>query len=155
MFQRIQTLYFFISLGLIASSLFGLPLITFESDHLSVTINVYNAESMHKVFDGQSKFYFVLTGGLTLLLVFCLFSFSNRKIQRLFSWLSIILAFGTACTVYVLEYVSGLNCTQCDVSNPVPAVGFWLIVLAIPFLLLAIRGINKDQELVDSLDRLR
>jgi hypothetical protein len=155
MFQRIQSLYLFIALGLVASTLFGLPLIMFEADQTAVTVNVFSAESTHKIFGGQSKLYFVLAGGLALLLVFCLFSFSNRKIQRFFSWFSLLLAFGTSCTVYLLEYVSVLNCTQCTVSNPMPAIGFWLIVLAIPFLLLAIRGINKDQDLVDSLDRLR
>jgi hypothetical protein len=155
MFQRIQTLYLFVSLGLVASSLFGLPLIAFNSDQTQVTVNAYASESADKLFGGQSKFYFVFLGAISLMLLFCLFSYSNRKIQRLFSWLSVLLIIGSLCTVYVLEYVSILNCTQCKVSNPLPALGFWIVVLAIPFVLLAIRGINKDQELVDSLDRLR
>ena len=155
MFQRIQTLYLFAALGLVASSLFGLPLLTFESDESPVTVSVYAAESTHKLFGGQSRLYFVLSGATSLILLFCLFSYSNRKIQRLFSWLSVALILGTICAIYLLEYVSILNCTQCTTGSPIPALGFWLTFLALPFVLLAIRGINKDQELVDSLDRLR
>lgn len=155
MIQRIQSIYLLIAFGLVVSLFFQLPMLTFESNQLPVSVSIYASESAHKVFGNQDRLYFVLTGAISLILLFCLFSYSNRKIQRLFSWLSVLLIVGTICAVYTLEYLSILKCTQCTVSTPSPAIGFWLITLAIPFVLLAINRINKDQELVDSLDRLR
>lgn len=96
--------------------------------------------------------YLVLNLLTTTLLLISIFLYRNLKLQKKVTKLSILLLFGSAVTGAVLMY--GPNAPEGDVA-PVVAGGVLLLVGAIVFAILALRGIKKDQNTLASYDRLR
>jgi hypothetical protein len=88
----------------------------------------------------------ILTGAVILLCFFALFLYKNRKRQLTLTIVNIILSI-ILIVLYFLQlqkFEAGIISLSC------------LFVLAIPiFLILAARGIWKDEKLIKSLDRLR
>ncbi len=91
---------------------------------------------------------------MVLLPFISIFLFKNRKKQRNMVWLSILICIGFIAIN--LFRISGFTATYTgQLSNHTYHVGSILPVVVIIFLILAIRGINKDEKLIRSLDRLR
>ncbi len=133
MIQRIQTIYFFLAataLGL----LFAFPLGT-----VGQTLNFIGH---HPIALTSS-----ILGIVFSLIALCFFK--NRKFQRKLALLAI---FSTAIVIGSLVYILVFNPT-----SRVETFGFGTLlpILALIFLLLAIKGINKDDALISSMDRLR
>jgi hypothetical protein len=93
--------------------------------------------------------YIIALGMLSLI---CIFLFKNRKLQFRLTILALILTIGYLFLQYItIEKFKTENAIQTgsyQVSALLP------IVMSI-FLILAARGIYKDEKLVKSLDRLR
>lgn len=112
------------------------------------------------VADGSQKLFalgdhFLLVAiiiGLGLLCLVTIFLFKNRKLQFRLSIIAIIIAIG----YLILQYVS---IEQFKKDNAIVTgsyhVGALLPILIVIFLIMAARGIYKDEKLVKSLDRLR
>ena len=106
---------------------------------------------------GQTKTFTYLTAASNMAILFftvavgvaaliCIFLYKNRKVQMRIALAAMLISF--------LNIVLYYNQTRHFVEGNYDLTA--LIALAIPiFLLLATRGIYKDQKLVKSLDRLR
>jgi hypothetical protein len=105
--------------------------------------------------NGPNEFLLLLlTAVLIILPVVTIFMFKNRKQQRSAVYLNIVAVLGFIATM--LMHVANFN----SQASPAPVNGGYglgavLPVLSIIFLIMALRGINKDEKLVKSLDRLR
>ncbi|OJV53654.1 MAG: hypothetical protein BGO31_01995 [Bacteroidetes bacterium 43-16] len=87
--------------------------------------------------------------GLSLVTIFL---FKKRKQQISLTWLNILF-----CIALVFWLYMGLNkfWSNYPENGGNISVGLFLPVLTVFFLLLALRGIRKDEKLIKSLDRLR
>ncbi len=79
-----------------------------------------------------------------------IFNFRKRTFQKRFAVISIILIGGFAfwCSIYAKKLPGGIEGANFGVGAYLPA-------LAILFIVLAIFGINKDERLIRSAERLR
>jgi len=93
-----------------------------------------------------------LAGASTLLSLVTIFLFKNRKQQISLTWLNILL-----CIALVFWLYMGLNnfWSNYPENGGNISIGLFLPVVTVFLLLLALRGIRKDQKLIKSLDRLR
>ncbi|WP_443939991.1 DUF4293 domain-containing protein [Pedobacter sp. MW01-1-1] len=94
----------------------------------------------------------LLVSNIALILVcfLTIFKFKNRSFQKKFALLLIVFiaAFTVWCGVYVQSMPGGLAGSHFG-------FGAFLPIVAIIFVVLAIAGINKDEKLIRSADRLR
>ena len=133
------------SLWLLLAALFAF--MTFKMPFYSGSKTVKGIVQSDVRLDAASQiFILVLTGIVILFCFIALFLYKNRKNQLTLTIINIILSI-VLLVLYVLEiqkFQTGIISLSC------------LFTLAIPiFLLLAARGIWKDEKLVKSLDRLR
>lgn len=163
MIQRIQTVY------LILALLCSVLLLFFPIFELSVVSNsnvLATAEMGAYGVSGDTNnpmmlyLVFMFSALLSLLAIFL---YKNRTKQLLVCRLNLIYQFIVAAS-FLAVYFFGfdLMMTQSDLElnadNQAKIsidVGYYLLFLGIPFLLLAIRGIRADEALLKSLDRLR
>ena len=82
-----------------------------------------------------------------------IFMYQQRKRQIRMSIMSIV-AVGSFITL-MLSRVSGINKLPVPPLNPSYGIGAVLPIVSLVFIVLAILGINKDEKLVKSMDRLR
>jgi peptidoglycan/LPS O-acetylase OafA/YrhL len=137
MIQRIQTVYLIIVLVL-GGLLFKLPVYYFDATKFQTQTMV-------------EQYLFPIAAGICIACVAAIFTFKKRKVQKNFCRILLLLE--------LAFLAAGLIVTR---MQSVPGFDFhevrWgalLPVISIVFILLAIRGINKDEELIRSMDRLR
>lgn len=169
MIQRIQTIYLLLAFTcvvlVIFFPIFSLKVSTdtmaFDTEFGAyglVTEGVPGAELSSR----HMPLYLVFIT-LSLFTLAAVFLYKNRKRQLLVSRLGLILHVLVAAGIYAFYYV-GRSFLAESISLPegqsatvrlgmMP--GFYFLVSTIPLLLLAIRGIKRDENLVKSLDRLR
>jgi len=146
MIQRIQTVW------LLLATLVGAAL--FSTDLYSAHVLQNGADTI-KTIRVMGDHYPTLILGvvITLLPLLAIFMFKNRKRQRALAAFGIVAIAGFIAMI--IMRVGNLNN-----SVPAPTDGHYHIWAALPvlmiiFLVLAMRGIRKDEKLVKSLDRLR
>lgn len=141
MIQRIQSIWL-----LLASALLFLTLkFSFYSGNI---LNPDNSKKYEYLTSFARIPLLLLTFLLGLLCLVTVFLFKNRKLQLKLIILAIVLAIGEIALFfkYASEFVA--NEGNYDLGA--------LLVLPVPiFLILASRGIYKDEKLIKSLDRLR
>jgi hypothetical protein len=100
----------------------------------------------------ESLLSFALAVGIATLATVTIFLFKNRKTQLQLVWLGILLsAVVIGLQVYSVEgFKTSTNMTQGTYQW-----GGLLPIAMLIFLILAARGIRKDEKLIKSLDRLR
>ncbi len=147
MIQRIQSVWLLLA-ALLNSGLFF--------------FNIYSA---HQIVNGTDMLVNIRVNGpdefllmlldlaIIVLPLFTLFRFKNRKQQRSLVGLCIVadISFTAVMLMHIANYTH---------QNPAPINGSYGIASVLPtialvFLFLALKGINKDEKLVKSLDRLR
>ena len=153
MIQRIQTIWFFLA-AVASALLFCIPCC-----HLTVGSNGESAFTLTAIglqgMDGTTLRYAwgILTFSIvqTILPIVALLSYKNRKRQRLLSiclllghiiLLGAIIAYGYA---YASDQKASLNTY---IGTALPVVGYILVRLAL-------RGVQKDEELIRSTERFR
>ena len=146
MIQRIQSLF----LLLAALGSFALYLLPFAATPQAVPANDIFADSVYNLMDHIGLIVFFSLAGLLALVA--IFLYSNRRLQMrltIFAVVAIVvgIAFGI---VYFVNNSTGLNDVQIA-----DQAGVYLPVLSLIFALLAYRYINKDEKMVQSMDRLR
>lgn len=137
MIQRIQTLWLLLA-ALVNAGLFYFDL--YRSDLKVIRV-------------GDHYPSLLLTIVITALPLLAIFMYKNRTKQRNMVLISML---GTISFVsMILMRVTNLN----DGSSAPVTGSYWigsvLPIIALVFLIMAIRGIRKDEKLVKSLDRLR
>lgn len=133
MIQRIQSLYI---LFYIINNCFLLYM-------SSNDINFFNFFSEKKDID------FLLLILANIFSVVILFNYRNRKTQIKLLFLTILIQLIILMSIIVLA---------CKASNSIKYLlnqEVILYLLGLVFLFLSLRGINKDQKLIDSIDRIR
>lgn len=131
MIQRIQTIYL-----LIASIAFAL---------LSFKIPFWSLNDEFIYAQNDNKLYLLLI----TLFVFSLigiFLFKKRTVQMKLLRLSILIEFVVLVRLFL---------TYIELNTPLDAKVFFLLMSAFVALLLAYRGVKKDENLVRSVDRIR
>lgn len=155
MIQRIQTLYLLFA-AIAASIMFFFPLAIFYGEH-NFELFIYEL----KFFDPNPTLnvgeYFLLPLlGVVVLIIFLsllsIFNFKSRKRQMM------LIKVNMALTLILLAgYFFGyIGLLEDHVGNP-PEYQFtsFMPALIFLFLLLANRGVQKDEKLIRSMDRLR
>ncbi|MDX1351093.1 MAG: DUF4293 domain-containing protein [Putridiphycobacter sp.] len=164
MIQRAQTVYLFFaaiaSILMLFFPIFNLAIVD-DQGRQTVTgvLNVYGvvgeASASIPLF-----IIFVLTAMLSILAIFL---YKNRRKQLLVCRLNLLFQILVAIS-FLLVYFFGPNYISTKYTDAgligtevkmTVGLGYYILFLGIPFLLLAIRGIRADEDLLKSLDRLR
>jgi hypothetical protein len=92
----------------------------------------------------------ILTILSAVLLLFTIFSFRDRKKQKNFALISLvfILILSVLTYIYVAKMPGGLEGVSYE-------LGAFLPLISIIFIGLGVRGVNNDEKLIKSADRLR
>ncbi|MFC3562289.1 DUF4293 domain-containing protein [Pedobacter jamesrossensis] len=155
MIQRIQSIWLFLAAIALILMLF-LPLISKENTTTETeihTIGLYQ-DVVGKPGSGQMKEQFtplLITNIVVAVLCFVnIFNFKRRSMQKRIAIFSIIAIIGFAfwCSIFAQKLPGGIDGAHFDFGAYLPAV-------AILFCILAIFGINKDERLIRSAERLR
>ena len=142
MIQRIQSLWLFIA-AFISGALFIFPLYH------------YTVAGPEQLMGARNDYMLLILAALmTALPLVAIFMFSNRKRQKSLCWLSILVS--VAFIAIMLMKIQNLkNAVPPPVSDNFALPGPVIPVGVVICLILAIRGIRKDEALIKSVDRLR
>lgn len=147
MIQRIQSLYLLVT-AILSSALLAMPFAEIAKDG---AIYVFNAKGI--VADGVVKqsgwLIFVAIALIVLVHLISIFSYKNRPLQKkivLVGMIALLSLFG------LLFYYSYFSFEGAKISFQ---TGFTFPLVAVIIDYLAIRGINKDEALIRSIDRIR
>lgn len=139
MIQRIQTVWLILA-ALFAALTYKFPFYTGN------IIDKENVQRYEKLVASSNFLVLIFTAGLVAGTIIMIFMYKNRKQQM---WL--VAAAAGLSIINIVLYITELKKFSSG-NMSLTAI----LALAIPvFLLLAIRGIWKDEKLVKSLDRLR
>lgn len=164
MIQRSQTVYLLLAFACMVIMLF-VPLYSIVATADGLTLSVeFGAYGLTGDVPQAIPFpFYVGYIALALFSAAGIFMFKNRKRQLLISRLNLLLTILVAAGLWAFYYMgTGLAAdAMADVASEGAEVavrmglGLYLPTAAVLFILLAIRGIRNDENLVKSLDRLR
>ncbi|AOW09817.1 DUF4293 domain-containing protein [Flavobacterium gilvum] len=137
MIQRIQTIYLFLAFLMVGVLPFIFPLWTLNNGK--------------EYFFIQNQFYVILFGLSAAVTIYSIISFKKRQTQFVANRLNMIL---NLILLGLFVYHS-LNLSGETPAVSEKGIGMFLPVLTIVLLVLANKGIKKDEDLVKSVDRLR
>lgn len=143
MIQRIQSIWLFVA-AFISGALFIFPLYHYST-----------GTGPQQLMGARNDYMLLILATLmTLFPLIALFLFRNRKRQKGFCWFSILSA--VAFIAVMLMKIQNLkNAVPPPVSDNFALPGPVIPVLAIICIIMALRGIRKDEALIRSVDRLR
>ncbi len=145
MIQRIQSLW------LLLAALVNAGLFYFDLYRADVVKNGQTVVDGLRINDHYPSLLIALV--ITILPLVIIFMYKQRKRQRSMAILGIVLNIGFISTV--LMRVGNYTNSPAAPANGSYWIGSILPLLSMIFLFLALKGINKDDKLVKSLDRLR
>ena len=166
MIQRAQTIYLGLAFLCMVLLLF-FPIFSVEMSSANGDVSL--AGMVNKdgvVIDGMEASGIPLSGffiGLALFSMACILMYKKRPRQLLLTRLNLILHALFILAIYIFYYFGkslvqeGVSASS-DVTVHVTffmEVGFFLLIPTVAFIYLAVRGIKRDENLVQSLDRLR
>ena len=153
MIQRIQTVYLFVaSLAIYALFLFPVAnILTADGAKKIMITGVFQTLNNQVAQTESFTLLTIATGILGLIPLVLIFLFKNRKKQLLLVYLTVVVFIGFS--FWVAQTVKGASNTLMQISDY--GIGAGLSSVAILFLVLAAKGINRDDKLVRSADRLR
>ncbi len=149
MIQRIQTLWFLLA-SATAVLIFFFPVIEFTADK-SLHIYQYDSISIAGIDNLIQSGYIVagLTGVIAFLSFLGIFLYKNRALQmRICTFISLLVIFLVGLITYFSLTIEGNTAATIGLSAILPVVIFI-------FILMARRGVRKDELLVLAADRLR
>lgn len=145
MIQRIQTIHL-LNTAIVMGIFIAMPLFTYGGNDVLIE------------FSAPDCILLLITSiAIVALSLLNIFLYNNRKLQIKLGYLTAFLFI----PVFVFMGLHGYAIFQKNMptveTDPSTNMTFWigLPVIALIFLLLAIRGVKKDEKLVKSLDRLR
>ena len=152
MIQRIQTLYLLLATAMMSLTLF-LPLATIVYGGNELILKAFTLNGLEGVEGTLPVYLGAFLAVTTALLLVIIFIYKKRLVQIRLCVSAIVLLLGSATLI-------GLYCYRlCDIlaGGLVFTLGFASLmpVVAIIPVILAIRGIARDEALVRSLDRIR
>jgi len=152
MIQRIQSIWLLLASIIVACLLF-IPIVSATSsgiDYHFITSGIYQQVGSEIKQVENSLPLFIGTLAIALICFANIFNFRNRTLQKRIAYLTVvlILALSGWAYSYATKIPGGL-------ANVDYNAGLALPILAIIFCLLTVRGINNDEKLLRSADRLR
>jgi len=157
MIQRIQSIYLLIA-GLALWLIFVFPLAAYNPAGSNNELSVLDVFTLNSA-DGAAipnpwKWFFLIAVPIAGLLCFwTLAQYKNRKLQlQLGRILYVICAVLLGANYYTAKKLTGVFPGEVETSY---GPSYFLPLIALIFLFLAMRAIRKDEELVKSLDRIR
>lgn len=141
MIQRIQTLYWSLAIFLICISFFLTDIISYESGKEILVV--------------KSNILFILFYGCFVVsTIIAVINYkkikSQLKISKLVIFINILLVLFLVAVRFIGDKFIG-----CEASTIKEDIGFYICLLSLPLSFLAYSGVKRDQNLLDSLDRLR
>lgn len=145
MIQRIQSVWLFLA-ALLNAGLFYFDLYTTHTQ-------IAGVDTVQHIRMSNSMPLILIAIMMVALPLISIFLYKNRKQQRNVATISLVsvLSFISVVTMHVAEYKK----SSPDASGLSYSTGAVLPFFSIILIVLAIRGISKDDKLVKSLDRLR
>lgn len=155
MIQRIQTLYLLLAVAMMSLTLF-LPLATFVYGGNELILKGFAISGGEGLSFPLPIYLGVLLAATTLLLLVIIFLYKKRLVQIRLCVSAIVLLLGSAALIglYCYRVCSLLSEMNYDEIITIGFASLMPIVAIIP-VVLAIRGIARDEALVRSLDRIR
>lgn len=152
MIQRIQTLWLFLS-GLTIFGLFLFPYVNYIDLQIEV-LGIYGSidNEIQKIESHYLQTIMTIITGL--LPLFIIFKYKTRKLQLRLIYLAIVMVVLLGVWMYTTAGAILSDANQFLGAKNI-GIGFFLLPIAILFLVLAINGIIKDERLIKSADRLR
>lgn len=152
MIQRIQSIWLLLA-ALTISFLLFLPIVTTTvgtTEYHLVASGVYQKAGEVNTLKESTTPLLISTIAISIMCLANIFNFKNRKTQKRITMATIALIAGLSfwCSQYATKIPGGIG-------NASYGVGTFLPLIALVFCLLAIRGINNDEKLIRSADRLR
>ncbi|HON52297.1 MAG TPA: DUF4293 domain-containing protein [Bacteroidales bacterium] len=154
MIQRIQSLYLLLSAIVTAISL-GMPFLQCSAPGSDVILYAFRiSDSSSLIFSEHTPFYTLGASVSTsiLLSVITIFLYTNRSLQMRLTIYGIILKCAILAVIGYVWYM--LNSIEIQFTI-IPQIGIICIAIAIVLEWLAYKGIQKDEKLVRSIDRIR
>jgi len=157
MIQRIQSVYLALAAMALAAAFF-FPIITYINEGqiwLEILLKGIKDFSSPQL-ELSNKLMLplqILSGIIILLAVSSVFLFHNRKSQIKMVRLGIVLTLVVIALIffYYANVLAKITSTEPDFNHP----GIYLILVALVMFVMANRGIQKDEKLIRSADRLR
>lgn len=148
MIQRIQSIWLLLA-GIIILCLLFTPLVSNNDYYISVGGLYQKIGTECKKIENFLPLL-ITTISVSIISFVNIFNFKNRTLQKRIILVNIVLIIGLAfwCTIYAKKLPGGLE-------NSSYGLGIYLPVIAIVFCLMAKRGIDNDEKLIRSADRLR
>ncbi len=150
MIQRIQHLYFGFVIINLSILLSGLEIGTYQAKELPHQFTIYGFFQGKEVVWGF-PFYLVIIA-LVALLIFAISKFKKLSLQLKlikFAFLFYLLFVVGITALFLFKLMP-------NVPNSVSfGLGYYLLIIGLPFTYLGLRGIIRDKNLLDSLNRLR
>jgi uncharacterized membrane protein len=158
MIQRVQSIYLILCTLCLASLLFGIQFIEFQSKEFLFSISALKIETIDlkssELISSHFHFGGILIGVLLLSTIITLLNFKNLKKQfklgraLFFTYFMVLIG--------IILWISlGQSTIDSEIETRNLGFGFLLFVIAFPFIFLANIGIKRDKKLLESLDRLR
>ena len=161
MLQRIQTLYFVLSISLFFCLLTGVDLMAFSfiKEKKIESINVFGSSLF--LLDGpkqtlesnQPNYLFLLVIVMVLLLFVTLMAY--KKLNRQLKLARFVMLLNVIIAVAFLIWNTYLFSSKSVGSTNSLGIGFYLLVCTVPFTFFGYKGVLRDKLLLDSIDRLR
>lgn len=160
MIQRIQTVYLLFTAILTGLAAWFELAIYYSGDLEIFRYDLFGnrATSDGELFvPGNWMVQVVIVALSTLLAIFTIFKFKNRKLQLKLGQFNYLLLVAIILSIYfsVRNLVNLSPVSDFENVKAVYWIGFYMPVAAIAFQFLANRGIKKDEALVKSVERLR
>lgn len=143
MIQRIQSIYLLLA-SIISGGLIFVFNLWSSSERPTFVIDLFKEDSF--LLNGISLL-FLLSATITFIAIFL---FKKRQLQFVFGRISILI---NLLLLGLLTYVSLILPGEMKISEK--GIGMFLPILAILFVVFANKAIQKDEDLVKSVDRLR
>lgn len=154
MIQRIQSIWLLLA-ALTLICLFFIPLLTKNINNTEYLLYIDGHHQPIQEVNGSTTDItpigaMIINGITVLVCLICIFQFRNRAMQKRLIMINIVL-------IIVTAVLSALNASLIPggINGSSIHIGSSLFAVAIIFCLLSIRGINKDEQLLRSADRLR
>ena len=160
MIQRIQTVYFIIVMLLLSSLLSGVEIFGFPSAKNYLSYSVYGIQQFKSAasaplgkaenIQGSILFYFVIA--FVLFTYFAMMNYKNLKKQFRLARLAFFIYLIGLLSILVLGSVGFFVPAAVSIQL---GIGYYICVVGLPFSYFAFKGVKKDKEILESLDRLR
>ncbi len=160
MIQRVQTLYYAITMILLAILLSGIELFRFVGEKTIYVFSVYGiqigkvGEKNGSLEAASSIPFFITIISFILFIFITLMGYKNLNRQFKLARGIFFIYFILLIAVIVFAVIGGGTLTDEPTKREL-GFGFLLFVLGFPFSFLAQLGIKRDKKLLDSLNRLR